>query len=363
MRNGVSASRHRADFTAWGKWNQHCAYLGVSPDLSDVADPIPILQIFAHRVRSGVLAAKGGSIKKRSVEQYLRSVGQIFASVGASDPRMDAVGNIDFRLRRQLAKYQNDDPAPTRVRPIPLTLLLHLHKRATIRGEIQQHIADLALLAFFFLLHPGEYCKGGPDNRSAPFRIRDVTFFVGPRRYNAATAPDHILDAADFVSLTFNDQKNGIKGEAMGHGTTEHPVADPVRIAARLIRRLRRGNATADTAISATRNSNTTWRTITSVQITAALRLATKDIGDELGFRPEDISTRAMRAGGAMALLLGDVDYDKIKLLGRWRSDAMMVYLHTSARPLMQNFANVMVNHGDYAQIPADIAGEATGEA
>ena len=70
-----------------------------------------------------------------------------------------------------------------------------------------------------------------------------------------------------------------------------------------------------------------------------------------------------MRAGGAMALLLGDVDYDKIKLLGRWRSDAMMVYLHTSARPLMQNFANVMVNHGDYAQIPADVASEATGVA
>ena len=166
MRHSVSASRCRADITAWGKWNAFTAWLGVSADLSDVSDPIPILQIFAHRVRSGVLAAKGQPIKKRSVEQYLRSVGQIFASVGAQDPRLDQLGKLDFRLRRQLAKYQKDDPAPTRVRPIPLTLLLHLHKRATIRGEIQQHIADLALLAFFFLLRPGEYCKGGPDNRS-----------------------------------------------------------------------------------------------------------------------------------------------------------------------------------------------------
>ena len=63
-----------------------------------------------------------------------------------------------------------------------------------------------------------------------------------------------------------------------------------------------------------------------------------------------------------MALLLGGVNYNKIKLLGRWRSDAMMVYLHTSARPLMKNFANVMVENGDYAQIPADIAGKVTGE-
>ena len=86
MHNGVSTSRHRADITTWGKWNKHCAYLGVSPDLSDVADPIPILQIFGHRVRSGVLAAKGGSIKKRLVEQYLCSVGQIFARVGGLRP-------------------------------------------------------------------------------------------------------------------------------------------------------------------------------------------------------------------------------------------------------------------------------------
>ena len=64
-----------------------------------------------------------------------------------------------------------------------------------------------------------------------------------------------------------------------------------------------------------------------------------------------------------MVILLGDINYEKIKLLSHWRSDAMMVYLHTSARPLMQNFANVMANHGDYAQIPADIAGEATCEA
>ena len=58
-----------------------------------------------------------------------------------------------------------------------------------------------------------------------------------------------------------------------------------------------------------------------------------------------------------MALLLGDVNYDKIIMLGCWRLDAMLVYLHTSAHLLMQNFTNVMVNNRDYAQTPAEIAG------
>ena len=53
-----------------------------------------------------------------------------------------------------------------------------------------------------------------------------------------------------------------------------------------------------------------------------------------------------------MVLLLGSVDYEKIKLLSRWRLDAMLVYLHTSVHLPMKNLANVMVESGDYAQIP-----------
>ena len=104
MRHGISASRCRANITVWIKWNAFTSWLGVAADLSYVSEPIPILQIFAHRVRSGVLEAKGQPIKKRSVEQHLRSVGQIFASVGAQDPRLDQLGKLDFRLRRQIAK-------------------------------------------------------------------------------------------------------------------------------------------------------------------------------------------------------------------------------------------------------------------
>ena len=130
MQRGVTSSRQRADLTNWTIWSTFCADLGVPTDLTYIADPIPLLQIFAHRVRAGVLAAKGRRVKKRSVEQYLRSVGQIFAILGAQDPCLDRVGKIDFCLRRQLSAYKKEDPSPTLARPVPLQLLLDVNRRA-----------------------------------------------------------------------------------------------------------------------------------------------------------------------------------------------------------------------------------------
>jgi hypothetical protein len=54
-----------------------------------------------------------------------------------------------------------------------------------------------------------------------------------------------------------------------------------------------------------------------------------------------------------MALLLGKVDYATIQLIGRWRSDQILRYLHVSARPIMQCHAGIMVANSDYSQFPA----------
>ena len=62
-------------------------------------------------------ALKGERIRKRSVEQYLRSMGQVFAMVGTKDPHLGSDKNLDFCLARQLRSYSKEDPPPTRVKP------------------------------------------------------------------------------------------------------------------------------------------------------------------------------------------------------------------------------------------------------
>ena len=97
---GLSTSRLRKDNTAWKQWDTFCTWLHIPKDLQDIKDKIQFLQIIAHKVRTGVLAANNKPIHNQSVDQYLRSVGQIFTAMGAPDPRLNSMGAIDFCLGR-----------------------------------------------------------------------------------------------------------------------------------------------------------------------------------------------------------------------------------------------------------------------
>ena len=59
-----------------------------------------------------------------------------------------------------------------------------------------------------------------------------------------------------------------------------------------------------------------------------------------------------MRAGGAMALLLAQVDKDTIRLMGRWCSNIILRYLHMTAQTFTEGLTARMVQHGEYALIP-----------
>jgi hypothetical protein len=62
-----------------------------------------------------------------------------------------------------------------------------------------------------------------------------------------------------------------------------------------------------------------------------------------LGFDPALLSARSTRSGGASALLHAGVDGDRIRLLGRWRSDEMYRYLHVQSQPTMSGIAAAML--------------------
>ena len=61
---GFSETAFKKDATAWRQLRRFCNWLQISPDLKDIEDPISFLQIFAKRVRSGLLSAQGQPIKK-----------------------------------------------------------------------------------------------------------------------------------------------------------------------------------------------------------------------------------------------------------------------------------------------------------
>ena len=61
--------------------------------------------MFAELVRVGALVSTGASVKNHTVGGYFCDIVQIFSVVGAKNPKLDVLGNINFRLSRQFRAY------------------------------------------------------------------------------------------------------------------------------------------------------------------------------------------------------------------------------------------------------------------
>ena len=142
-------------------------------------------------------------------------------------------------------------------------------------------------------------------------------------------------------------QKNGVRGEVIGLGKSGSQTLCPVFVLIERVIHLRTYNAPPFTPLSSY-YTNGKWEPVRPNDITLMLKNAVGILGASLGFTKEDISARSLRASGAMALLCANVDHDRIKLVGRWRSDAMLRYLHVQAQPVMKHFAKAMITDGEF---------------
>ena len=207
----------------------------------------------------------------------------------------------------------------------------------------------MIVLAFFYLLRPGEYTSG--PSESTPFTLADVQLFIGNTRLDITTAPFAMLHRATFGTLEFTNQKNGVRGEVIGLGKSGSATFCPVHVLVCRIVHLRQHNAPPATPLSHFFHRGQ-WNRVSPADITLMLRNAVAILGRAVGFNKEDISARSLRAAGAMALLCANIDHDRIKLVGRWRSDEMLRYLHVQAAPVMKDFARKMITDGEFSLIP-----------
>jgi hypothetical protein len=351
---GVNARSAVRAGSVWHHWCTFCISLNIDEYLSALDDPVPILQLYARRYRTGEIAPSQRQVRSGTVDDALRTIGQTHASMGAPDPRINAFGKIDFRLQRQLACYAKADPPPSRVKPIPLPILQQATNMCHLNGDAASlAIADMLILGFFFLLRPGEYASTANVD-STPFRVCDVRLFIGPRRLCVLTSPPELLLNATFVGLEFTNQKNAVRGEVIGLARSGSPLWCPVAAVIRRLLYLRPLQAPPTTPLySYLSPTSQAWCAVTSAHLTTHLRAAAHAMGEPFGILPADISARSLRSSGAMALLCSKLDTDQIRLLGRWRSDEMLRYLHVQAYPLVSHLAATMLQHGTFHFIPA----------
>jgi hypothetical protein len=249
-----------------------------------------------------------------------------------------------------LRAFTKQDPPPNRVKPVPIQVLRHIATRAASWDDaVQSATADMIILAFFFLLRPGEYTANSSD--TAPFRLQDVQLFIGPTRLDIPTATSQQLSQATFATLTFTTQKNGVCNEVIGHARSGDLYLCPVLALIRRVIHLRQNQAPLTTPLATAYQVERPVAILPS-HITQTLRTAVSILGPRLGFLPSDVSARCLRAAGATALLCANVASCHIELLGRWHSDQMLRYLHLQAQPLMREFSKKMLAGGHFTLLP-----------
>ena len=95
-----------------------CIWVHISLDLQVINYLIPYLHIFVEPVCTIILSSGGGSFKKRYVDKYIRSIGNILAAVGGARPPSQCAWKGCLSLRtpawyiyeRKTSSYQGLTP-------------------------------------------------------------------------------------------------------------------------------------------------------------------------------------------------------------------------------------------------------------
>lgn len=288
--------------------------------------------------------------------------------LGEPDPRKEFPGaNRNHPLLAAFIKGLKDheDPAK-RSYPANVPIVRHMwdllnHNHPTA-GNLNRHVCNLSITAFYWLLRPAEYTPSTGEGRSQAFRFCDAIFTIGDV-VRCATDPslnDVHESSVTSAALTFTDQKNGVRGEQVAQRANSDPIMCPAKALFRLTQHLRDHNAPATTPLY-TYYDNTTNRPrqITASFITNGLRHSAKDLQKASGIDWKLLSARSLRPGGATALMCANIDPTWIQLLGRWKSNAMLRYLRIQAHVNHAHFSQKMLDHGSFTFAPGSFTAAA----
>lgn len=201
-------------------------------------------------------------------------------------------------------------------------------------------LAMLMTGAFFFACRSCEYSKVKAVTKTKLLTIEDLVFSDKQYRLIANTDP-FLSERAHFVSITFKDQKNGVKMDTRTQERTDDPVLCPVRCWASVVTRvLQQPFANQQSPVNyffdSTKPISHQIKYFTADSVTDFLRLTCKSKPDMFfGYNSSQISTHSLRSGAAMALFLADEHPYRIMLLGRWLSCAFIDYI----RPQVMNWS------------------------
>lgn len=216
-------------------------------------------------------------------------------------------------------------------------LLKDLLKMAKTGSKTIRHTANLTAGAFFFAMRGGEFSKAERPGKTTPIEVRDVTFWDNKKSQLDRSSPGW-ENRAVYVRITFRQQKNGTKKETRAQARSGDKSFCPVRLWIKIVKAAdptgkhkRRKVFSLDSG-----GGQIAIRTKDVVKLMRTVGRATKSRHPSIDV--EKLGARSIRSGAAMALFLAGHHPERIKILGRWKSEAFLVYI----RPQILEWTNLM---------------------
>jgi hypothetical protein len=261
---------------------------------------------------------------------------------------------VDPSVRRLLQAWTNEDPPVQRSPAITPRHLRYIHLYAEqTNSDIVRAIADLISAAFFFACRSCEYLEVSVRGKTKLLTINDITFSSKSCQPITDLSPSN-LHQVHFVSLTFRDQKNNEKNVTRTQQRTLDSILCPVRLWSRIVNRiLSDPNSSQQSPVchflDAKSPLSQRTKRISQQSVNYILRLTCKLKPPlHFGYPPSLIGTHSIRSGAAMALFLADEHPHKIMLLGRWSSDAFLVYLRPQVQEWTSGMSSLMLQTEDF---------------
>ena len=259
-------------------------------------------------------------------------------------------GKTALILKRQLRGYKNNDPGEKHQKALPMSVLQEMVSRST-SSMVMIVFHQLMLLGFFFAMRSCEMLKVSGERRTHPLRKRNL-IFIKNHRILPHTSP--LLEEADSLSIVFEYQKRDLRDESVTQTATGDPVFCPVKVGAKIIRRLQAFNASDDTFLyTYKRDKDGKLGDLSATTALNLLRSFVKSIDYAgLGLHPDDIGLHSIRASAAMAMYLNGIPVYTIMLLGRWSSDAFLRYIRKQVTEFSNGVARKMIQNPKFHHIP-----------
>jgi hypothetical protein len=213
-------------------------------------------------------------------------------------------------------------------------------------------IADLSITAFFFAMRSCECTTTPTPGKTKTINMKGIVFRDASKRIIPHASP--AIHDAEYVSFTFEDQKNNEKNDTRSQRRTTDEVLCPVRRTASLVARIRR----LVPGYSGTTTINTIFVGDAVIELSQEylrdrLRVSCTALGGKatFGYSASEIGTKSLRSGAAMALFLMNHSTERIMLLGRWKSAAFLVYIRPQVLEWTNDMSRDMIRHDSFLDV------------